>query len=186
MKLSALTRPTPAARQSLLAAMREGDGHQAPRRGMGLCLSLYGFVQNICRLAQSGMGGDEAICDRAQDRISLACLGELIAESLALMALADACHADAERFQDTAHAPFEVFAQPDHSRAGSDQATQPVGRFAADMDWRAPAGACELCQAFGIGGVRFFEARRRGFVCLTRIDACGAQLQTHQPALSPH
>lgn len=103
-----------------------------------------------------------------------------------LTSLADARHPDAEGFQDTAHVTFEVLAQPDQSFPGSDKATQPVGCFAAHVDRREPASAGKLRQRFGICGVRFFKARRQDLMCLARVDACGGQPQTHQPALQPN
>ena len=110
----------------------------------------------------------------------------MVAEFSALMALADADFPDAEGFQDTAHVTFEVLAQPDQSFPGSDKATQPVGCFAAHVDRREPASAGKLRQRFGICGVRFVKARRQDLMGLARVDACGGQPQTHQPALQPN
>ena len=119
-------------------------------------------------------------------RIGLARRCKLVTKRLMLTSLADARHPDAEGFQDTAHVTFEVLAQPGQSFPGSDKATQPVGCFAAHVDRREPASAGKLRQRFGICGVRFVKARRQDLMCLARVDACGGQPQTHQPALQPN
>lgn len=50
--------------------------------------------------------------------------------------------------------PFQILAHPDQALPRADQDTDTLGGLASDMDRAEPAGAGEMCQAFGIPGVR--------------------------------
>ncbi|MEM9592095.1 MAG: hypothetical protein AAF967_12275 [Pseudomonadota bacterium] len=63
-------------------------------------------------------------------------------------------HADPEDLQHTAHMPFQILAHPGRALPRSNQDTNTLGGLAPDMDRTEPAGAGEMCQAFGIAGVR--------------------------------
>ncbi len=70
-------------------------------------------------------------------------------------------------------------AKPDHPVTRADQAAQPVGRFASDVNRCEPAGAGALCQAFGVG---FAWPCRQA---LADVEAGARQARTCHPALRP-
>jgi len=134
-------------------------------------------------LAQRGMRGDETIGDRTQQRIGFPGGGQLIAERLALPALAVPGHSDSEGLENAADMPFEILTETDQPFPSAHQDTQAIRPLAADMNRREPAGARELGQPFRIAGIGFVETGRQALVRLAGINTGRGQSQSDHPAL---
>ena len=100
------------------------------------------------------MGGNEPICDGVQHWIGFASCSKLIAETLRLLRLPNPRHTDAKGFQNPSDLVFQILAQSDRGLfLASDQRTQTIRHFAADVNWSEPVHPCELCQTFCISTV---------------------------------
>ena len=157
------------------------NGHQTARDGVRLGFSLHGFVEIIGRLAQRGVGGDEAVRHGAQYRVSLFRSSQLVSKALSLAALTNPSHADAKSLQHAPDVSLQVLAQTDQTLASANQAAEPISFFATDMDRGKPVGARELRQAFGIGSIGLVEPRRQA---LRKQSRTARQRFTSSPAES--
>jgi hypothetical protein len=144
---------------------------------MCACLGFQRFFQIGGRLAQPCMNVDEAVCQRAQDRVSFARYCQLIAEILPQLPFCDSCHADAKSLQHTTHMTFEILAQADQPLASSHKRTNAVCLNGPDINRREPPCPRQLSEAFGIRCVRLVDPGGQAFVGPPGINADSGQVE---------